>query len=390
MLTLEEIENISFRKAGIGGYKPDDVDNFVDSVIVKVKELELANKELETRIGQLNSKVLKYEENAHSVQDAIITAEATAKKIVSEAQEKADTILKEAQDKADLTVSDADAQAEKTLLESSTKAETVLNNVLSKSAHSVDENNRIIEEQKQQIKKIQDEVTQFKINLIEVYKEHLKILDSLSDSEEFEQYRKKLEKTYPQIAPNTPKKVEKEVEQYAQEAAVEASKLLAEKKQSQPSVSVKENEKKSAEKNNTKSAEQPDEKKKVEMKAETKTKSKTEQETHHSATSEKSSDTEHVKATKQEEPKPKSKGIDISRSGEIKIDINDLKSEIKKVKEKMVGESNQSEEPQDTDIEFDDSEIEDDGVIFSSASVEKEFKSSNSTKYGVLKLDDID
>ena len=52
MITLEEIENVTFRKAGLGGYKVDDVDNFVDKVIDKVKSLELANKELESRLDE--------------------------------------------------------------------------------------------------------------------------------------------------------------------------------------------------------------------------------------------------------------------------------------------------------------------------------------------------
>ena len=32
MMTLEEIKNVSFRKANIGGYRVDDVDDFIDKV----------------------------------------------------------------------------------------------------------------------------------------------------------------------------------------------------------------------------------------------------------------------------------------------------------------------------------------------------------------------
>ena len=47
MLTVEEIENVSFRRAGLGGYKIEDVDNFVDDVIEKVRDLENSSKEFE-------------------------------------------------------------------------------------------------------------------------------------------------------------------------------------------------------------------------------------------------------------------------------------------------------------------------------------------------------
>ena len=92
MFTLEEIENVSFRRAGISGYKIEDVDTFVDGVIEKVRALDLANKEMEARIEQLNVQISKHEAQAESVQDAIITAEMTAKKLVRDANMKSEVM----------------------------------------------------------------------------------------------------------------------------------------------------------------------------------------------------------------------------------------------------------------------------------------------------------
>lgn len=359
MLTLEEIENISFRKAGLGGYKTDDVDTFVDGVIIRVKELEIANKELEDRIEQLNGKILKYEENAESVQDAIITAEATAKKIVKNAEEKADTIVREAQEKADRTVEEADAKAEKTLLESSTKAETVLNNVLSKSSKSVDENNRIIEAQKIQIKKIQDEAVKFKENLLAAYQSHIDLINRLSGDEEFQKYQEELEKEYPTQEANSPETVQEEVQQYAKEAAEEASRLLEEKKKEQPKIKVEINTEKLAEKAKEQSEKKPEKTKQPEIKVE-----------------------------KPAETKIKSDKSDVSDTAEFKINIKDLKSEIQKAKEKAVEEQKVSIEEA---VEIDDSEIEEEDEIFSSDTVKEELKLNiGSGKFGVLKLDDVE
>ena len=32
MLTIEEIKNIAFRRAGMNGYRADDVDEFIDDI----------------------------------------------------------------------------------------------------------------------------------------------------------------------------------------------------------------------------------------------------------------------------------------------------------------------------------------------------------------------
>lgn len=186
MLTLEEIENISFRKAGLGGYKTDDVDTFVDSVILKVKDLEIANKELERRIEQLNEKIQKYKEKEESVQDAIITAEMTAKSLVREATHKAEVMI-----------TDANTKAENIVKEANEKADTVINNAMRQSAKKIDENNKTIENQKKLIVQIQSEVTKFRDALIDSYRNHLKMIDSLPKAEEFKKYQQKLDECYP-------------------------------------------------------------------------------------------------------------------------------------------------------------------------------------------------
>ena len=39
MLTVKEINEVSFGKAGFSGYKPEDVDNFIDQVAASFQEL---------------------------------------------------------------------------------------------------------------------------------------------------------------------------------------------------------------------------------------------------------------------------------------------------------------------------------------------------------------
>ena len=285
MLTLNEIEKISFRRSGLsGGYRIEEVDSFVEGVTETVKTLEQTNKELEARIEQLNSRLIRYEENAASVQDAIITAEITAKKLIRDANENAEKTVRDANEQAERTVfnanqsaektiNEANAQAEKTLAEadesaektisdaheraeqileeatessdktiidayekadaiigdandkaaaiendayergssfiyqSEMKAETILNSALRRSASSIEENNRIIEQQKTLIVQIQSEVSRFRDALIDSYRTHLKVINSLPREEEFKTYQSKLDESYPTSVPVTPRRV---------------------------------------------------------------------------------------------------------------------------------------------------------------------------------------
>ncbi len=222
MLTMEEIENISFRRSGLGGYKVEDVDTFVDGVIEKVKQLETANKEMQARVDNLTKQVMQYESQADSVQNAIITAERTAKKLVRDATIEADTILSEARAQAQQTTRQADERAAVQLSASELRAQTILSSALSRSAAGIDENNRIIEQQKQYIIQIQSEVTRFRDALIDSYKEHLRLINSLPKAEEFRQYQTRMEDTYQTTEPVRPETVEQEVYAEADRAVEEA------------------------------------------------------------------------------------------------------------------------------------------------------------------------
>lgn len=51
MLTIDEIKNISFRKATLnGGYRAEDVDSFIDEVIVSFEQLKKEKLTLFTRL----------------------------------------------------------------------------------------------------------------------------------------------------------------------------------------------------------------------------------------------------------------------------------------------------------------------------------------------------
>lgn len=215
MITLEEIENVTFRKAGFSGYKVEDVDDFVDKVIDKVKSLELANKELESRLDSRDKEIQAYKEKEDSVQSALVTAQITAKTIITEAEKQASEQTKQAneaaeqtvtaaQAKADKLVADAQAKADQLNSETDAKVEELMNKALRESSAKIEENNEILEAQKRNIIKLMGEANKFRNSLLQTYKNHLNVINSMAKADDFKKQQKELDERYPKSEGNKP------------------------------------------------------------------------------------------------------------------------------------------------------------------------------------------
>lgn len=201
MITLKKIEDISFRKAGFNGYRTEDVDDFVDDVIEKVRSLEQEKELLELKIEE-------YKKKEDSVQSVLINAEMSAKQTEADAQKKSQEILDEAQAKADSTVEEAQKKADAILSDATTRADQInsdtdakvqelMDKALKESADQIEENNRIIEEQKKNIIKLMGEASKFRNSLISTYKEHLGLINSIFKNEDVRNKKKELDDEYP-------------------------------------------------------------------------------------------------------------------------------------------------------------------------------------------------
>ena len=62
MITIEELRNVSFRRANFGGYKPEDVDAFIDDMIISYEKIALENKSLNEKVQELQSRIEKFHE----------------------------------------------------------------------------------------------------------------------------------------------------------------------------------------------------------------------------------------------------------------------------------------------------------------------------------------
>ncbi len=171
MLTLKEINEASFGKSNFSGYKPEDVDAFLDEIAdsykelmaereanqKRVGELQAKNNELQEKLTVLAKKIDSYRKDEDGIKDAILSAQRVAKASLGEASEKADTIIAEANKKAQGIVDAAKGNAEREAKEFA----------------------ELAEKKKYEFEEIRKSVSDFKSKLVEMYKKHIEHIDNI-------------------------------------------------------------------------------------------------------------------------------------------------------------------------------------------------------------------
>ena len=100
MLTIEDIKQVSFRKAGFGGYKPEDVDAFIDQVLITMEQLKKEKSDLVKKMDILATRVEEYRADEDAVRNALLASQRVADSTIKGAKAKAAQILEEADSEA--------------------------------------------------------------------------------------------------------------------------------------------------------------------------------------------------------------------------------------------------------------------------------------------------
>jgi cell division initiation protein len=160
VLTLNDIINVSFRKAGFSGYRTEDVDSFIDQVresfdtlIKKTIEQKEANEALSAENAKLNQKLDALAEKIEGYrkeEDEIKTALVSAQKL-------GEASVREARHKAEIIIKDANLKAERII--GSAKTDVV--------------------SEKRELDDLKKKVSDFRSNLLAIYKEHLTLIDAI-------------------------------------------------------------------------------------------------------------------------------------------------------------------------------------------------------------------
>lgn len=174
MLTIDDVKNISFRKATLSaGYRAEDVDKFIDEVTATFEQHKKEKTDLIHKIDRLAARLEEYKKDEETVRNALLTSQKMSDSCLKEAQEKADKLLKEAEQKAETIVSDAEA---KTIQE------------------------------KQTYLRLHSDAVDLRNELIELYSKHIQTIDDLPTASDVEKRRSELEEKYPGVPDELPQK----------------------------------------------------------------------------------------------------------------------------------------------------------------------------------------
>ncbi len=165
MLTIDEIKNISFRKATLsGGYRAEDVDAFIDEVIASFEQLKKEKTNLVHKIDRLATRLEEYRSDEETVRNALLTS-----------QKMSDACIKEAKEKAARIIRDAEVKAQDLVVEA----------------------NKMTALEKENYLALQADAVNLRNELIELYSSHIKTIDDLPTTADVNQSREELDKKYP-------------------------------------------------------------------------------------------------------------------------------------------------------------------------------------------------
>lgn len=99
MLTPVDIETVEFKKVALG-YSTEEVDNFLDKVIVEFEMLYKENMKQRDKINVLSEGLDYYKSLEETLRNSIVLAEKTASETKYNANQSSEQIIKEAQLKA--------------------------------------------------------------------------------------------------------------------------------------------------------------------------------------------------------------------------------------------------------------------------------------------------
>ncbi len=184
MLTAKEISNKKFEKTAFGGYKIEEVDEFLKEVAIEFAQLQKDKEESEKKIDILADKVREYMKDEDVLKAALLGAQRQGHKIIDDAKQLADQIVLEAKEKASQVTSQIQSQ---------------------------------IETERAALANMQREVSEFKAKLLSLYKSHLDIITALPDADDssYQSAPEQQEQTYSETtAEETVKEEPNETESY--------------------------------------------------------------------------------------------------------------------------------------------------------------------------------
>ena len=148
-MNVEDIHNVTFDRV-MRGYRPEEVDAYLDQVAAELERLQTEKADLEKKMYILAEKVDQYRNDEETLKTALLNAQRMGESVIHEARQKAETILYDATNTAN--------QARDEALEKVAEEELLLS-------------------------RLKAEVAHFKSDILNLYKQHIESLSLLPGEE---------------------------------------------------------------------------------------------------------------------------------------------------------------------------------------------------------------
>lgn len=191
-MNASDITSRVFEKSGFKGYKSEEVDEFLREVAQEFSQLQRERNELERKLEVLADKIREYRKDEEALKEALLGAHRQGNLLINEANIKSEQISRDAQEKAERIISDAEIKAQKQVNSSNEYARKTIEEANLKASRIVGEANRKAEEikrkssaefeaQNQIITRTVHEARQFRLKLLDSYKEQVELINQIPE-----------------------------------------------------------------------------------------------------------------------------------------------------------------------------------------------------------------
>lgn len=181
MLNAKDVASKKFEKAALGGYRVDEVDEYLKDLSYEISQIQKESNELERKLEVLADKIREYRNDEDALKDALLGAQKQGNLLINESKKQAEKIISESTKKSQQMLKDAENKANAYLSDHQQKAHNILNDANSKAEeiHSI----MVRQTEKEQIilQRTRKEVEEFKNKILASYQAHINSIEKLPE-----------------------------------------------------------------------------------------------------------------------------------------------------------------------------------------------------------------
>lgn len=192
MLSPEAIQKKEFEQSVLGGYRRDEVDDFLDQVEADYRKLYNENTELVDKLKTCLAKIEEYKKDEEYLKIAIINAqklnetalrelELKEKEVEITCKEKAAAIVAEAEEQAKALLEKAERESADALKTAREECKAEIEAEQKKSAEEIRKIQKETKAEQAKLDYLHTQVSEFKNTIIELYKAHLTSISKLPE-----------------------------------------------------------------------------------------------------------------------------------------------------------------------------------------------------------------